>query len=58
MATHCFSKHVSLQAQNLWRLWSNINSPENPDKSHIKLVDLNGNPLGGSGVMGSSVSVR
>jgi hypothetical protein len=46
-----------MAAQNLWKLWASINSPTDPDHSRIKLVDTNGNEVGGSGVMGSSISV-
>lgn len=46
-----------MAAQNLWKLWSGINTPDDVDKSRIKLVDANGNKVGGSGVMGSSVKV-
>jgi hypothetical protein len=46
-----------IAAKNLWKLWSEINSPNDRDKSRIKLVDVNGNEVGGSGVMGSSIKV-
>ena len=41
-------------AKTLWKLWAEINSPENLDKSRIKLVTVNGTNLGGSGLMGGS----
>lgn len=45
-------------AQRLWQVWSEINSPTNPDTSRIQLVDANGNKIGGSSlVAGSSIKV-
>ena len=45
------------QARVLWRDWAVINSPEDHDASHLRLVDSGGRRLGGSGMMGSSISV-
>ncbi|MBK7072935.1 MAG: hypothetical protein IPH44_11590 [Myxococcales bacterium] len=57
--------HASLRqerlmaAQNMWKLWASINSPTDLDASRIKLVDANGNEVGGSGFgAGSRVKVQ
>lgn len=42
-------------AQLLWNLWSGIHSPNNLDDSRIKIVDYNGNRVGGSGVIAGSM---
>jgi hypothetical protein len=48
-----------IAAQNLWRTWAQINSPKDLDKSRLELIDVNGNEVGGSGILaGSTVSVR
>ena len=59
-AWHVRHKQVRLQdAQALWRLWASIASPDNPDRARLKLVDLMGNSVGGSGwLAGSLVSVK
>ncbi len=41
-------------AQDLWKLWASIASPDDLDKARIKLVDHNGNEVGGSGIFGGS----
>lgn len=46
-----------IAAQKLWQVWGDINTPTDMDTSRIKLVDVNGNQVGGSGVMGSSIKV-
>lgn len=52
-------KQIRLQhAQNLWEVWAKINSPQSLDKSRIKIVDVNGNEVGGSGFFGSKISVN
>ncbi len=57
---HYEPKQVRLQfAQVLWQAWAQIYSPNDLDKAHIKLVDLVGNEVGGSGwFAGSMVSVK
>jgi hypothetical protein len=55
---HAIRQQRLMAAQKLWRAWSEINSPTDPDKSRIKLVDGNGNEVGGSGVMGSSIDIK
>ena len=42
-------------AQGLWKLWSTIHSPNDPDLARIKLVDLMGNEVGGSRLLGGSL---
>lgn len=42
-------------AQNLWKMWAIIYSPENSDHARIKLLDLNGNRVGGSSILGGSL---
>lgn len=51
---------IRLQAaQNLWKAWARIHSPDNLDASKIKIKDQNGNTVGSSGFMfGSSISVN
>jgi hypothetical protein len=47
-----------IAAQNLWATWAQINSPKDLDKSRLELLDVNGNEVGGSGILaGSSISV-
>ncbi len=47
---------VRLQmAQGLWEKWAGIHSPSNRDRSRIKIVDLRGNDVGGSGWLGGSL---
>ncbi|HEY3411776.1 MAG TPA: hypothetical protein VGM51_01835 [Armatimonadota bacterium] len=45
-------------AQNLWRMWAQLNTPNDLDKSHIKVMDENNNKKASSGIMGSSVSLE
>ncbi|MBZ0234418.1 MAG: hypothetical protein K8M05_18960 [Deltaproteobacteria bacterium] len=48
-----------MAAQNLWKMWADINTPTTPDTSRIKLVDANGNEVGGSGLgAGSRIKVQ
>jgi hypothetical protein len=48
-----------IAAQNLWATWAQINSPKDLDKSRLELLDVNGNEVGGSGILaGSSISVQ
>jgi hypothetical protein len=42
-------------AQNLWKVWATLASPDKPDRARIKLVDLNGNRVGGSSWLAGSV---
>lgn len=42
-------------AQNLWQGWANIESPRDPDKARLSLVDLNGNDVGGSRFLAGSL---
>ena len=35
-------------AQNLWEAWATIAKPKDVDHARIKIVDLNGNEVGGS----------
>lgn len=47
---------VRLQvAQKLWEAWARLHSPNEPDKARIKIVDLNGNEVGGSRVWAGSL---
>lgn len=49
-------KQVRFQAaQNFWKIWASIHSPSDPDKARIKLVDRNGNRVGGSGWLAGSL---
>lgn len=53
---HLRNKQLRLQdAQTLWEIWANINSPSEPDKARIQIVDGNGNQVGGSGFLGGSI---
>jgi hypothetical protein len=45
-------------AQQLWKAWASLNTPTDLDKSSITLVDETGREVGGSGIFGSSVSVK
>jgi len=50
------NKQLCLEdAQSLWKAWASIASPKAPDSARIKIVDLNGNELGGSRVWGGSL---
>lgn len=50
---HSQPYQIRLQAaQGLQKLWGNLYLPESPDRGRIELIDLNGNKLGGSKVMG------
>ena len=47
---------VRLQvAQNLWKVWAGIRSPQDPDKARIEFTDFNGNSVGGSRWLGGSL---
>lgn len=53
---HLRKKQLRLQdAQTLWEIWANINSPSKPDIARIQIVDGNGNQVGGSGFLGGSI---
>jgi hypothetical protein len=50
---HSQPYQIRLQAaQGLQKLWGNLYLPESPDRGRIELVDLNGNKVGGSKIMG------
>lgn len=52
-AWHLMPYQLRLQAaQNLWKAWASIASPTDPAKARISIVDINGNEVGGSGVLG------
>ncbi len=52
---HYLPKQIRLQyAQNMWSIWAKKSSPEKVDSARIKLVDKNGNKVGGSGWLGGS----
>ena len=52
---HFLPKQIRLQyAQNMWAIWAKKSSPEKVDSARIKLVDKNGNKVGGSGWLGGS----
>lgn len=42
-------------AQNLWRLWAAIHTPDHQDTSRIRILDMNGNEIGGSRMWGGSL---
>ncbi len=53
---HVRHKQIRLQdAQALWELWATIASPKEPDSARIKIVDLRGNEVGGSRILGGSL---
>jgi hypothetical protein len=53
---HLRHKQIRFQdAQTLWKAWAAIASPKDPDNARIKLVDQNGNEVGGSRVWGGSL---
>ncbi len=55
-AWHLNHYQLRLQAaQNLWELWASIASPSAVDKARLKLVDLNGNEVGGSRALAGSL---
>lgn len=55
-AWHYSVYQVRLQAaQNLWKIWASIASPSKPDRARIKIVDFNGNEVGGSRILGGSL---
>ncbi len=55
-AWHGRPHQIRLQdAQALWKVWSQINYPVKPDHTRLKLVDLMGNEVGGSRVLGGSM---
>ena len=41
--------------EDLWKIWAATYSPDTPDSARVKIVDLNGNRVGGSSVWGGSV---
>ncbi len=45
-------------AQNLWAEWAQLRSPREPGRAYISIVDVNGNRVGGSGVLdGTAIKV-
>lgn len=53
---HIKHKQVRLQdAQNLWQAWALVASPKDQDSARIRIVDHNGNEVGGSRVWGGSL---
>jgi hypothetical protein len=53
---HVRHRQIRLQdTQTLWEAWAEIASPNEPDKAIIKIVDLRGNEVGGSRVLGGSL---
>lgn len=53
---HLRNKQLRLQdAQTLWKAWAVVASKTDPDKARIKLIDLNGNELGGSRLLAGSL---
>jgi hypothetical protein len=59
-AWHYEPHQIRLQtAQSLWKAWAAIHAPADLDRARLRLVDLNGNDVGGSGWLGGSmVSVK
>lgn len=57
---HLMPYQLRLQAaQNLWQTWAKIASPQDLDRARLKLVDLNGNEVGGSRfIAGSAIWVQ
>ena len=45
-------------AQVLWQMWVAVTQNPDADSVHIKFVDVGGNVVAGSGVMGSSIDVN
>lgn len=53
---HLQQKQIRYQsAQNLWLIWATIHSPDSSDDARIKLLDYNGNEVGGSRVLAGSM---
>ncbi len=53
---HIKPYQIRLQdAQNLWSAWAKIASAQEPDSARIKIVDINGNEVGGSRVLAGSL---
>jgi hypothetical protein len=53
---HLMPYQIRLQAaQSLWKSWASIASPDDLDKARIRLVDFNGNEVGGSRILGGSL---
>lgn len=49
---HAVNYQNRLQAaQRLWKQWAAIASPTDPDRAAIKLIDLNGNEVGGHSLL-------
>jgi hypothetical protein len=42
-------------AQSFQMIWAKVYAPTQPDKARVRLVDLNGNEVGGSGAMGGTL---
>lgn len=55
-AWHYQHYQLRLQAaQAMWSIWARIRSPQDPDKARIRLVDIMGNEVGGSRMLGGSL---
>ena len=53
---HVMAYQNRLQAaQNLWEGWASVASPKDRDQARIKVVDLNGNEVGGSRILAGSL---
>ena len=53
---HRQGKQDRLQAaQNMWAMWAEVYSPDDPDKARIRITDTNGNRVGGSSVAAGSI---
>ena len=53
---HVQTYQIRLQmAQNLWKTWAIIHSPKNSDMARIRILDFNGNEVGGSRTWGGSL---
>lgn len=46
------------QARKMWKSWATVNSPLEADRSRLKITNGAGQKIGGSGMMGSSISVE
>jgi hypothetical protein len=53
---HLQNKQMRLQnAQNMWDVWAKLASPTELDAARIKILDLNGNEVGGSRIFAGSL---
>jgi hypothetical protein len=54
---HFLPYQIRLQmAQNIWATWVLASNPETPDRARVDIKDLNGNSVGGSKLLGGSLS--